>query len=216
MRTKPIIIVLAGVNGAGKSSVFGPLLNYYGISTWYNPDRYASKLKERYSETEANSLAWEFGFEKFKSKVKAGQNFAFETTLGGRTYTDELIKATSTHDVNILYCGLESPELYITRVAERVRLGGHAIPEEKIRERWIKSPLNLIRLLPYIHALQVFDNSALSVDQMIEQPQRVLYIRDKKIRFPNVENKEELALTPGWAKPIVMAAIDLYGPIARV
>jgi len=211
MVPKPIITVLAGINGAGKSSIFGPLLKEYGIFTWYNPDQYASALAKELPSSEANGLAWRFGFESLKAKVKAGENFAFETTLGGRTYTDELIKATKTHDVNVLYCGLESPDLHLSRVADRVRAGGHDIPAEKIRERWINSPKNLIRLLPYINALQVFDNSAPLRGQYIEQVQRVLYIRDKTLCFPNVQNIDEVNLTPVWARPIVMAAIDLYG-----
>jgi len=55
--------------------------------------------------------------------------------------------------LRIWYAGLASPELHIERVHERVRRGGHAIPEDRIRERWTTSRQNLIRLLP--HATEV-------------------------------------------------------------
>ena len=65
-----------------------------------------------------------------------------------------------THDVVVLFCGLASLELHLLRVAQRVEAGGHAIAEQKIRERWVASRANLIKLLPHLARLQVFDNSA--------------------------------------------------------
>jgi predicted ABC-type ATPase len=61
--------------------------------------------------------------------------------------------------VRVWYVGLSSPELHIARVRARVAKGGHDIPEPRIRERYDASRLNLIRLLPRLSELWVYDNS---------------------------------------------------------
>jgi predicted ABC-type ATPase len=160
-RPRPFIFVLAGVNGAGKSSVGGALLADHGL-TWFNPDNYARQLMAQLGLdlAEANSRAWEYGRLRLETAIAQGTNYAFETTLGGRTIPDMLLEATHTHDVVMLFCGLSSPEQHIERVRSRVVSGGHDIPESKIRERWVGSRANLIKLMPRLAHLQVFDNSA--------------------------------------------------------
>lgn len=59
----------------------------------------------------------------------------------------------------IWFCGLSSPELHIARVRARVAAGGHPIPEEKIRERYALAQLNLIKLMPHVVYIKVYDNS---------------------------------------------------------
>ncbi len=87
-------------------------------------------------------------------------DFAFETTLGGTTITRLLEKALASKiEVRIWYVGLEGVERHIARVRARVEAGGHDIPDEKIRERYIRSRLNLIRLMPKLTELRVYDNS---------------------------------------------------------
>ncbi len=86
-------------------------------------------------------------------------NFAFETTLGRSTITSLLETALlSGIEVRIAYVGLSSPELHIARVRSRVEKGGHDIPEERIRDRYDRGRLNLIRLLPRLTELRVYDN----------------------------------------------------------
>lgn len=76
---------------------------------------------------------------RFDEAIAKGLNYAFETTLGGKTVTAKILEATKTHDVLIWFCGLPSPELHIARVEARVAAGGHPIPEEKIRDRYPKA-----------------------------------------------------------------------------
>lgn len=207
---RPFIIVLAGVNGAGKSSVLSTLLLDEGLA-WYNPDRYAGALVRELgmSLEAANARAWQHGRSLLERAIATGSNHAFETTLGGDTITRLLREAARTHDVMMLYCGLASPELHIARVAQRVAHQGHPIPEEKIRERWTTSRANLVRLLPVLGRLQVFDNS-LSVDpgQDVPDPVLVLEVEGRHIAFPDVRSPEALAAVPGWAQPILEAAIQ--------
>ena len=209
-RPRPFIFVLAGVNGAGKSSVGGALLADHGL-TWFNPDTYARELMAQLGLdlAEANARAWEYGRLHLETAIAQGTNYAFETTLGGRTIPDMLLEATHTHDVVMLFCGLSSPEQHIERVRSRVVSGGHDIPESKIRERWVGSRANLINLMPRLAHLQVFDNSAEALPgEDIPDPVLVLEMVSGRLVSPEPQNAAALTATPEWARPIVQAAIE--------
>jgi predicted ABC-type ATPase len=209
---KPVVYVLAGVNGAGKSSVGGSLLAQQGMS-WYNPDTFARELMRAVTELDqetANGIAWNEGLRRLRSAVDRKSNFAFETTLGGSTVTKDLIAAAATHDVVIWFCGLETPELHIQRVESRVAAGGHNIPERRIRERFITSRLNIIRLIPYAAEVRVFDNSTPANESgVVPDPILVLALQRGKMRYPAPRDLQALKRTPDWAKPLVQAAMDL-------
>ena len=207
--SRPWILVLAGVNGAGKSSVGGDLLRRSGRA-WFNPDDYARDLLAATgcSPAEANAEAWQEGMRRLERAIAAGRHHAFETTLGGNTVAATLRKAAASHDLMMWFCGLDSAERHITRVHQRVTRGGHDIPEAKIHERYARSVGNLVALLPHLARLQVYDNS---VDALIGQPMpnpRLLLQTDRgRITFPTSAN--ELRQTPDWAKPVLEAALQL-------
>lgn len=206
---RPFIFVLAGVNGAGKSSVGGALLAEHGLA-WFNPDSYARELMARLNlpAEQANGRAWQYGHGQLTAALRDGRSFAFETTLGGHTMTQTLLDAAATHDLAMIFCGLASPELHLARVRFRVAHGGHDIPEAKIRERWRASRLNLVRLLPALARLQVFDNSAEADAQgRIPQPLLVLDLHAGRVLYPGAQDAAALAATPAWARPIVEAAL---------
>ncbi len=214
---RPFILVLAGVNGAGKSSLGGAAVHEAGL-TWFNPDTVARSAMDDtgMSQQEANAYAWGAGVDQLKQAIVERTNFAFETTLGGNTVTRILTEASASHDLQIWYCGLKSPELHIQRVAERVALGGHDIPEEKIRERWLHSISNLIKLLDYTTELQVFDNSTQAADgEDIPEPILVLHWQDGHVLEPDRGDPATMAEVPDWAKPIVMAAFDLAAKLQK-
>jgi len=210
---RPFILVLAGVNGAGKSSVGGALLAQHGL-TWFNPDTLARELVAHgVPQTEANARAWQHGRERLEAAMAQGLNYAFETTLGARTIPELLARASETHDVVMLYCGLAAVEQHIARVQARVLAGGHAIAPDKIRERWSASRLNLIRLLPHLAKLQVFDNSAEApAGAPIADPVLLLEMVQGQVRFPGAQDGEALRRTPEWARPIVQAAFEIARP----
>ena len=153
-----IITVLAGVNGAGKSSVAGAYLRAAG-GDYFNPDEFTRSLLRQnpgLDPAEANSLAWMRGKESLEHAIVAGTDFVFETTLGAQTIPHLLARAAKDGlAVKIYFVGLASVEHHLRRVAARVAAGGHDIPEAKIRERWENSRLNLVRLLPHLAELMV-------------------------------------------------------------
>lgn len=207
---RPFIFVLAGVNGAGKSSVGGAMLADQGL-TWFNPDSYARELCSQLELPleEANGRSWAHGKAMLEAAIANRTNHAFETTLGGATISRLLVEASKTHAVVMMFCGLTSPELHIERVAQRVACGGHPIAEQKIRERWTSSRLNLIQLLPVLTRLQVFDNSASAQPgEAIADPALVLDVKDGQVVYPQRLDPVSLAAVPPWARPIVEASIQ--------
>jgi predicted ABC-type ATPase len=180
--------------------------------TWYNPDAFARALMttSNITQEDANSKAWEYGRKKLVDSIEHKANYAFETTLGGNTITSLLLEATKTHQVIIWFCGLSSVEQHINRVKYRVSNGGHPIPEQKIYDRWISARINLIKLIPFVQQLQVFDNSVdVAHNEPIPAPKLVLEMKETKIKFPDLNAKNSLITIPEWAKPIVQAALEL-------
>jgi predicted ABC-type ATPase len=208
---KPVIAVLAGVNGAGKSSVGGAMLTEHGAN-WYNPDTFARQIMADadIDQETANAHAWQYGRRSLEATIADGKNFAFETTLGGQTITALIERAAGSHFVDMIFCGLSSPEQHMQRVALRVSRGGHAIAEERIRTRWLSSHANLIRLLPRLSRLQVFDNSAEAEPGAgLPPPILVLHVLSGRVLHPNHADRAALAATPQWARPVVQAALEL-------
>jgi len=210
MSASPTITVLAGVNGAGKSSIAGEFAEAHN-DFYFNPDSVALKIRALHPDISAalaNGHAWHIGKSLLEQAIAEKRDYRFETTLGGRSIAKLLQTAAQAgHLLHIWFCGLESPELHLRRVRARVTRGGHDIPEEKIRERWDGSRENLIRLMPSIHHLRVYDNST-EADPASGQapcPRLLLEIKSRKITAP-----ADLSNAPVWAQPIIAAAIHLH------
>jgi len=207
---RPVLFVLAGVNGAGKSSIGGHLLEEAAV-TWFNPDTFARELMAATGceQSMANALAWQEGMRRFDDAIGSNQNYAFETTLGGQTVANKILEATRHHDVMVWFCGLSSPELHIARVKARVAAGGHDIPEAKIRERCPRALENLLGLMPHLAHLQVYDNSKEAPEGgSVPDPQLVLEMDQGRLMWPAPTDSESLQHTPDWAKPLIEAALQ--------
>lgn len=209
MPGRPVLYVLAGVNGAGKSSIGGYLLTQAGLA-WYNPDDFARALvtDRGVPQEKANIGAWQEGVRRLRRAMATRRSFAFETTLGGRSITRYLLQACETHDVMIWYCGLRDVQLHLDRIRQRVLNGGHDIPETKVRRRWVSSLRNLVVLMPSLAHLRVYDNSAqFEKGQAIGEPKPLLGMRAAKRLHP--ARLADAADTPEWAKPVLEVAFEL-------
>lgn len=177
-------------------------------SSYFNPDEAARRIMAAHhglSLDQANSEAWHQGKLLLERAIAERLDFVFETTLGANTIPALLQKAIESDiEVRIWYVGLNSPELHITRVRARVARGGHDIPETKIRERYDSSRLNLVRLLPGLTELLVYDNSREGDPHAGITPAPQLILHLERVRVMRVC---ELALVPEWAKPILAAAL---------
>jgi predicted ABC-type ATPase len=177
---------------------------------YFNPDEAARALiaaNPGLDQVNANAAAWQQGKRLLERAIKERKDFAFETTLGGSTFPRLLTEAASQgFEVRIWYVGLAGPELHIERVRNRVKAGGHDIPESSIRKRWRHSRLNLIQLLQHMTELRLYDNS-FDADPACGQaprPALLLHLDGGEIVGPS-----DLSSTPQWAKPIVAAALKL-------
>lgn len=206
-RTEPACIyVLAGTNGAGKSSVGGAAIREKGAD-YFNPDDATRRIRSanpRVSERDANIAAWREGTRLLEEAIARRLVFAIETTLGGATITALLLGALAEGvDVRVWYVGLAGPKLHIARVRARVARGGHDIPASIIRERYDRSRINLIRLLPHLTELRVFDNSADADPAAGAAPAPLLVLH---MLNGTIAATCDLSRVPEWAKPIVAAA----------
>lgn len=209
-RRRGHILVAAGTNGAGKSTIVGEFLASHG-GAYFNPDLLARSLIEQgAAREEANADAWRLGFEALQRAISRNEDFAFETTLGGASITRELHRAIAAGlRVSIMYVGLASPEQHVERVRARVARGGHDIPVTRIRARYPRSLANLISFLGEAAEVHLFDNSAESPDGL-PLAQLVFRMRGRRIIEPSPA--ELLAQAPEWARPVVAAALKKAGP----
>lgn len=210
------IYVLAGCNGAGKSSIGGAALRQSG-SEFFNPDEAAQRIAaaniaRNLTQAQINAAAWDEGRRLLQRAIDEHADFAFETTLGGKTMTALLEQAARGGSfVHIWFTGLTDADLHIDRVRRRVAKGGHDIPAANIRERFVNGRVNLIRLLPHVNELYLYDNSVEADPDSgaTPIPRRLLYCRKRRIVFP-IRLKTLLQATPAWAKPIVASALKLH------
>ena len=202
---KPRIYVLAGTNGAGKSSILGAAALGHG-APYFNPDEAAQAIRRAnpgVSVQQANADAWAQGKRLLTRAMTERLDYAFETTLGGETYVAMLRDAASRgFEVRVQYVGLQTPELHIARVAARVAKGGHDIPTDRIRYRYDKGREHLIELLPVLTELKLYDNSTEGDPDAGQAPSPwlVLHARSGKVRTIG-----KMSTVPAWAKPIVAA-----------
>ena len=201
------IYVLAGTNGAGKSSIGGAMIRAAGAD-YFNPDEAADAIRRANpgaTTAEANGAAWLEGKRLLERAIAERGNFAFETSLGGTTITrllrDAIAAGTAVH---VWYVALASPELHLHRVHARVARGGHDIPERDVRRRYDASRHNLIVLLPGLASLRVFDNSAEAdpARGIAPEPQLVLHMEQGRVIAHC-----DLRAVPDWAKPILLTAL---------
>jgi len=201
--------VIAGTNGAGKSSVAGAMFRRAGAD-YFNPDEATARMlaaNPGISMTDANSAAWLQGKRLLERAIAERLDFALETTLGGHTITALLQQALAVGiHVRMWFMGLSSPELHLARVQTRVAHGGHDIPETKIRERYDRSRINLIDLMPRLTELRVFDNSVDADPQAGRRPEPVLILH---LARGKIRRMVGLADTPQWARSVLAAALKI-------
>jgi len=143
----PTVYVIAGPNGAGKTTFAAEFLpDFVDCRQFLNADLIAAGLSPFAPETQ-NVKAGRLLLERIGELAATGEDFGFETTLSGRTYARLLtgLKRDG-YRVALFFLWLPSADLAVLRVANRVRQGGHAVPEADVRRRFASGLRNLFRL----------------------------------------------------------------------
>lgn len=160
--TNPQVIIIAGPNGAGKSTLAPFLLkDAFGLLEYVNADTIALGL----SAFSPQSVAFRAGrvmLERLHDLARARASFAFETMLASRTYAPWIDKLQDRgYSFHLIYLWLRTPELAVERVKERVRLGGHDVPEGTILRRYRRGLRNFFTLfMPLAGTWAFYDNSS--------------------------------------------------------
>jgi predicted ABC-type ATPase len=157
----PTCWIIAGPNGAGKTTfALSYLPTAANCRNFINADLIAAGLSPLAPETELLAASRIF-LREIENRIQARQDFAFETTLAGRSYL-RLIRRLRSEGwrVELIYLALPSVEMSRLRVAERVAHGGHDIPLKDIERRFSRSLQNLLNQFSYaVDRAQCFMNN---------------------------------------------------------
>ena len=157
----PHVIAVAGPKGAGRSTTAPRLLrDALEVTEFVNADAIASGLSAFRPESVAMA-AGRLMRGRMRQLAEQGVSFAFETTLASRSLAPWLAGLKERgYRIHLLFLRLESADLAVSRVAERVRMGGHHVPEEDVRRRFDRGLRNLFALyMPLADTWRLFDNS---------------------------------------------------------
>lgn len=160
-RVNKRIFIIAGPNGAGKTTFARSFLPAEAqCPTFINADLIAAGLSPFAPEVAAVK-AGKIMLKELNAHSERGASFAFETTLAGRGYQKYMRKwRMQGYHISLFFLTLPNVEVAITRVAERVKQGGHDIPEQVIRRRFIASLRNFEEVYKHeVHSWVKIDNA---------------------------------------------------------
>lgn len=157
---EPRCVVIAGPNGAGKTTFAREFLPEDAIVHFVNADLIAGGLSPLKPELAALAAGRLFLGE-LDRLAKARTNFAFESTLSGRTYLTRLRRwKASGYRIEIVFLKVRSRQLALRRIAARVRQGGHNVPRADVLRRFERGWTNFQRVYrPLADVWAVYDNS---------------------------------------------------------
>lgn len=156
------IVFIAGPNGSGKTTgAFILLPDFFKTNEFVNADEIARGL----SPLQPDSVAFGSGkimLQRIRELSSKGKSFGIETTFAGRSYESFILEMKSrNYKIGIIFLYLTSVSLAKKRVAYRVAQGGHDIPAQTIKRRYMRGLENLINLyLPISDWTYIFDNSS--------------------------------------------------------
>lgn len=157
----PNVYIIAGPNGAGKTTFAKEFLpGFAKCDQFINADLIASGLAP-FSPEQVAMKAGRLLLGEIDRLAKEKQDFAFETTLSGKAYFPFLKKLKSqNYSIHLFFLWIPDIKLSLARIAERVKRGGHDIPEKVVRRRFYKGIAHLFKLYqPILDSWTLFDNS---------------------------------------------------------
>jgi len=167
-RRRPCLYIVAGPNGSGKTTFAREFLpDYAHCKEFINADLIAGGLSP-FSPEAAAMRAGRLLLEQIHLLASRRNDFGFETTLSGVTYVSLLRRLRAQgYRVQLFFLWIPTVEMALARIADRVRRGGHDIPEKVVRRRFHKGLQNLFtRYRPMLDSWMLFDNSGM-IPQLI-------------------------------------------------
>ena len=155
------LFIISGCNGSGKTTAAQVLIpTVFERTEFVNADNIARQI----SPDDPGAKAIEAGrlmLQRIDELLDQGKSFTIETTLSTRSHKSLINKAHNNgYQVMLVFFWLNSPDLAIDRVAQRVSRGGHHIPSDVIRRRYVKGIRNLFDIfIPICDIWSIYDNS---------------------------------------------------------
>ena len=166
---RPSLVVLAGPNGAGKSTLAPRLLKgALGVSEFVDADVIARGISG-FDPERAAFAAGRVMLARLRALAERRVSFGFETTLASRSFSPWIAKLKRAgYEVHLVFLALPAAEVAVRRVAERVRMGGHSVPEATVRRRYragLQNFFGLYRVLTT--SWRVYDNSGAAAPRLL-------------------------------------------------
>lgn len=182
----PRLYIISGCNGSGKTTASYTLLpELLGCREFVNSDEFAKSLSP-FDPSAASVAASRYMLMKIKYLLEREADFCVETTLATRSLVNTIRQAQDKYyEVTVLYFWLNSPELAIQRVRDRVKAGGHNIPEEVVRRRYLMGLKYLFETyIPICDRWVLADNSKIPFSVIAEGSSQLTFIKDnEKYRY---------------------------------
>lgn len=164
---KPVLIVIAGPNGSGKTTITSKILRHEWLedAVYINPDQVAQDKFGDWNSAEAVMQAAQYCEEQREECLVNKQSLIFETVLSSDGKVDFIRRA---HDagyfIRIFFVATNHPSINALRIAQRVMEGGHDVPITKVISRYYKSILNCKRCVTLADRIYIYDNSIADAD----------------------------------------------------
>ncbi|MDE6453704.1 MAG: zeta toxin family protein [Muribaculaceae bacterium] len=191
----PLLIVIAGPNGSGKTTITSEVLasEWLEDAVYINPDNVAQEKFGNWNSPEAVREAALYCEQWRERCLENGESLIFETVMSAPDKIDFIRRAKHAgYFVRIFFISTANPTINAARIARRVMKGGHDVPIPKIISRYIKSIANCAEIAPEVDRLYVYDNS---LEDVKAQP--LFRLRDGDLGKQYVES------VPEWAKNIL-------------
>lgn len=192
---KPELIIIAGPNGSGKTSVTKKFLHHEWAegTTYINPDEVANEMFGDWNSIESILKAANYCAEWRERCINEKQSFVFETVMSSDDKIDFINRAKKAgFFIRLFFISTDSPTINASRIADRVMKGGHDVPITKIVSRYFKSIKNCMKASMIVDRLYVYDNSINGEDARIQ-----FRLSNGKLEKVYVEN------IPEWAQILI-------------
>lgn len=187
---KPKLYVIAGPNGSGKTTFAEKFLPIYaGCFEFINADMIAKGLSP-FTPSRVAVKAGKILLEQINDCTRRKADFAFETTLAGKAYVNLFKKMQQKgYELHLFFLWLPAVKLALARIADRVRKGGHNIPEPDVRRRFARGLKNLFHTYSSLFdTWSVFDNSTGSPEQIFRMEQGLITVHNK-IKYEKISKQ---------------------------